>query len=297
MKIFVTGASGWIGSSVVPELIARGHQVTGLARSDASAAAIEAMGASVLRGDTDDTDILREGAIAADGVINLAFKHNFGDFAQAGADEARTVQVLGEALEGTGKALVISSGTPSNPGSVTTEQDNPAPVGPAAARAATVQIALDFASRGVRVSVVRLPRSVHGEGDGHGFIPRLVDFARENGVAPYLADGSQRWPAVHEKDAAHLFVLAVENAPAGSILHAVGDEGVTTFDIATAIGMQLGMPAEARTAEEIGFVGMVLSVDQASSAPATRALLNWEPTHPTLLEDIAAGYYTHPVVE
>jgi nucleoside-diphosphate-sugar epimerase len=291
MNVFVTGASGWIGSALVPELIAAGHHVVGLARSDASAAKVTAMGAEVLRGDTDDLELLRAAAADSDGVVNLAFKHDFADFASAGRDEARTVETLAAALEGTGKPLVVASGTPAVAGRVATENDEPAPVGPGAIRAGGPQTARDYATRGVRSSVVRLPRSVHGEGDAHGFIPRMIASAREKGVSGYVGDGAQRWPAVHVLDAAHLFRLALESAPAGSVLHAVGDEGVMTADIAAAIGTRLGMPTASVTAEDFGFLGMVLSFDQPASSTITRELLGWEPVQPGLIADIEAGHY------
>ncbi|MCU1579093.1 MAG: 3-beta hydroxysteroid dehydrogenase [Rhodoglobus sp.] len=291
MKVFVTGASGWIGSALVPELIAAGHHVVGLARSDASAAKVTAMGAEVLRGDTDDLELLRAAAADSDGVVNLAFKHDFDDFVSAGRDEARTVETLAAALEGSGKPLVVASGTPAVAGRVATENDEPAPVGPGAIRAGGPRTARDYATRGVRSSVVRLPRSVHGEGDAHGFISRMIAGACEKGVSGYVGDGAQRWPAVHVLDAAHLFRLALESAPAGSVLHAVGDEGVLTADITAAIGTRLGMPTASVTAEDFGFLGMVLSFDQPASSTITRELLGWEPVQPGLIADIEAGHY------
>jgi nucleoside-diphosphate-sugar epimerase len=291
MRVFVTGASGWIGSAVVPELIGTGHQVLGLARSDSSAAAIAAAGAEVLRGDLDDLDTLRAGAASSDGVIHLAFIHDFTDFeASVGADR-RAIETFDAALEGSGKPLVIASGTPAWPGRVATERDDFAPGSPVAARGANARAALDLASRGVRSSVVGLPRTVHGDGDRHGFIARLIGFARDSGVSGYIGDGSNRWPAVHVLDAANLFRLAVEQAPAGSRLHAVGDEGVPIRDIAEVIGRHLNLPTASVPAEDFGWMGQILAIDQPASSTLTRELLGWRPVQPGLLEDLDKGHY------
>jgi len=291
MRVFVTGASGWIGSAVVPELIGAGHQVLGLARSDSSAAAVSAAGAEVLRGDLDDLDALRAGAASSDGVIHLAFIHDFSDFeASVGADR-RAIETMGAVLDGSGKPLVIASGTPALPGRLATERDMQAPVGPVGRRAANARATLDLADRGVRSAVVGLPRTVHGDGDRHGFIARLVGIARDKGLSGYVGDGSSRWPAVHVLDAAHLFRLAVEQAPAGSRLHAVGDEGVRTRDIAEVIGRHLNMPIASAPAEDFGFLGMILAVDQPASAALTRELLGWRPVQPGLIEDMEKGHY------
>ncbi len=291
MRVFITGASGWIGSSVVPELIGAGHQVVGLARSEAAAAALAAAGAEVQRGSLDNLDGLREAAGRSDGVIHLAFIHDFTQFEAAVQADARAIEALGAALEGSGKPLVIASGTPAVPGGVATERDEPAPVGPAAARAANAQAALGLAARGVRSSVVRLPRSVHGDGDHHGLIARLIGIARDKGVSGYVGDGTSRWPAVHVLDAAPLFRLAVEQAPAGSTLHAVADEGVPIRDFAAVIGRHLNLPAVSLPAEDFGFLGMVLAVDQPASSVLTRALLGWRPVQPGLIEDLDQGHY------
>jgi nucleoside-diphosphate-sugar epimerase len=291
MCVFVTGASGWIGSAVVPELLGAGHQVLGLARSDDSAAAIAAAGAGVLRGDLDDLDTLRAGAAGSDGVIHLAFIHDFTDIEASVTADRRAIETMGGALEGSGKPLVIASGTPALPGRVATERDDPAPGSPVAGRFVTAQAALAMAARGVRSSVVGLPRTVHGDGDRHGFIARLVGIARDKGVAGYVGDGSNRWPAVHVLDAAHLFRLAVEQAPAGSRLHAVGDEGVPIRDIAEVIGRHLDVPTAPVPAGDLGFLGYVLSVDQPASAALTRELLGWRPVQPGLIEDMDKGHY------
>ncbi|HEX6509677.1 MAG TPA: SDR family oxidoreductase [Chloroflexota bacterium] len=293
MRIFATGASGWIGSAVVPELIGAGHQVVGLARSDASAAALSAAGVEVQRGTLDDLDSLRSGAASSDGVIHLAFIHDFTRFEDSVQADARAIQTLGAALEGSGKPLIIASGTPALPGRVATERDEPAPGGPAAGRAANALATLGMAARGVRSSAVRLPRSVHGEGDHHGFIARLIGIARDKGVSGYVGDGTQRWPAVHVLDAAHLFRLAVEQAPAGSALHAVADEGVPVRDIAAVIGRHLNLPAASVPAEDFGFLGMILAVDQPASSALTRELLGWQPVRPGLIADLDQGHYFH----
>jgi len=291
MRVFVTGASGWIGSAVVPELLGAGHQVLGLARSDDSAAAIAAAGAEVLRGDLDDLDALRAGAAGSDGVIHLAFIHDFTDFEASVTADRHAIETMGGALEGSGKPLVIASGTPALPGRVATERDESAPGSPVAGRMENARAALGMAARGVRSSVVGLPRTVHGDGDRHGFIARLVGIARDTGVSGYVGDGSSRWPAVHVLDAGHLFRLAVERAPAGSRLHAVGDEGVPIRDIAEEIGRHLNVPAASVPAGDLGFLGQVLSIDQPASATLTRELLGWRPVQPGLIEDMDKGHY------
>src|SRR5437016_7901620 len=255
MRVFVTGASGWIGSAVAPELIGAGHQVIGLARSDASAAALTAAGAEVERGTLDDLDILRSAAGASDGVIHLAFKHDIafsGGFQGAADADRRAVETIGEALAGSDRPFVIASGTLGlTPGRVATEQDGHGPgsasahlIGGAQTRLATAELTLSLAARGVRSSVLRLPPTVHGEGD-NGFMAALVGIARDKGVSGYIGDGSNRWPAAHRLDAAHLFRLALEKAPAGSVLHAVADEGVPIRAIADVIGQHLDLPVVA----------------------------------------------------
>jgi len=291
MRVFVTGASGWIGSAVIPELIGTGHQVLGLARSDSSATAIAAAGAEVLRGGLEDLDTLRAGAASSDGVIHLAFIHDFTRFEDSVSVDARAIETMGTALEGSGKPLVIASGTPALPGRVATERDEPAPGGPVAGRAGNARTALAMAARGVRSSVVGLPRTVHGDGDHHGFIARLVGIARDKGVSGYVGDGSSRWPAVHVLDAAPLFRLAVEQAPAGSRLHAVADEGVPIRDIAGVIGRHLNLPMASAPAEDFGFLGQILAIDQPASSALTRDLLRWRPVQPGLIEDLDKGHY------
>jgi len=293
MRIFVTGASGWIGSAVVPELLGAGHQVLGLARSDASAATVTAAGADVLRGSLEDLDVLRAGAEQSDGVIHLAFRHDFSRLDAAVAGEANAIETIGAVLAGSGRPFAAASGTPAVGGKVATEADE-IPTGsrsPMAGRAVNARTLLGLADRGVRAVTVGLPRSVHGDGDRRGFVPRLIGIARENKVSGYPGDGSSRWPAVHVLDAAVLFRLAVEQAPAGARLHAVGDEGIPVRDIAAAIGRHLDVPVEPRPAEDYGFLGQLLSIDMPAAAPLTRELLGWQPVQPGLLADLDAGHY------
>ncbi len=307
MRVFVTGASGWIGSAVVPELIGAGHQVVGLARSDASAAALAAAGAEVQRGSLDDLDRLSSVAAASDGVIHLAFKHDTafsGGFQDAADADRRAVETLGAALAGSDRPFVIASGTLGlAPGRVATERDgqslDPAVAalgGGPATRMGTALVTLALASQGVRSSVMRLPPTVHGDGD-NGFMAALVGIARDKGVSGYIGDGSNRWPAVHRLDAARLFRLALEKAPAGSTLHAVADEGVPVRAIAAVIGRHLNVPVAAISPEDagahFGFLAAFLGVDSPASSALTRALLEWQPTHPGLIDDLDQGHYFH----
>ncbi len=307
MRVFVTGASGWIGSAVVPELIGAGHQVTGLARSDASADALAAAGAEVHRGTLDDLDRLREAASAADGVIHLAFKHDIafsGDFQGAADADRRAVETFGEALANSDRPLLIASGTLGvAPGRVATERDghdsDPAMAGLGGGprtRWATAELTLSLASRGLRSSVVRLPPTNHGDGD-HGFIAALVGIARDSGVSGYIGDGTNRWPAVHRLDSARLFSLALENAPGGSTLHAVAEEGVPVRDIAEVIGRHLDLPVVSVSPEDAGehfaWLAGFLGIDAPASSLLTRELLGWQPTHPGLINDLDQGHYFH----
>jgi len=288
MHVFVTGATGFIGSAVVPELLAAGHAVTGLARSDTSAARLEEAGAAVLRGELADLDALRRGAVGADGTIHLGFVHDFANFAAAGVTDATAIAAMAEALEGTGKALVTASGTLGLPaGRVVTERDVPAQPYRATA--------LAYADRGVRAVELRLAPSVHGPGDG-GFVPALIGIARERSTSAYVGDGSGAWPAVHRLDAARLFRLAVESAPAGSVLHGAAEEGIATRAIAETIARHLGVgvsavePGEAAQ-QHFGWMGPFFSMDVRASHALTTELLGWEPTHPGLLADLDEGSY------
>ena len=291
MRIFVTGASGWIGSALVPELIGAGHRVLGLARSDASAAAVAAMGAEVLRGDLTDTDVLRAGTLDSDGVIHLAFVVPSVSETATRTDAA-AIEAFIAGLAGSGKPLVVSGATLVTPGRPATERDEIIAAGPIAARIANMRTALAAADRGVRASLVMLPRSVHGDGERHGFIPQLIALARAKGVCGYLGDGASRWPAVHVRDAARLYRLAVEQAPAGAVLNAVDDEGVPVREIAEAIGRHLNLPARSLPAEEFaGMLVYLLGTDMPASGAITQDLLGWKPTHPGLIEDIEQGHY------
>jgi nucleoside-diphosphate-sugar epimerase len=291
MRIFVTGASGWVGSAIVPELIRAGHHVLGLARSDASATSVSDMGADVLRGDLTDTAVLRAGALDSDGVIHLAFVVPSVSEAATRTD-ATAVETFAASLAGSGKPLVVTGATVVTPGRPATERDELIAAGPVAARIRNMQAALAAAERGVRACLVMLPRSVHGQGERHGFVPQLIAMARAKGVSGYIGDGASRWPAVHVKDAARLYRLAVEQAPAGEVLNAVGDEAVPVREIAEAIGRNLNLPAKSLPAEEFGgmFVPL-LSTDMPASSSITRALLGWQPNHVGLIEDIDQGHY------
>ena len=288
MRVFVTGGTGLIGSAVVAELLGNGHTVLALARSDASALAAEAAGAEPLRGGLADLDILRTGVAQADGVIHLAFGHDFSSadaVARSVAEESAALATLGDELVGSGCPFVTVSGTPYVPGRASTEADPPATDGPVGGRGRAVTAVLGLASRGVRSTAVRMPRTVHNQGTG-GFAGLLTDIARRTGVSGYPGDGTQRWPAVHALDAAILFRLALEQAEAGTSWHAVADEGDKVRDIAAVIGRRLGLPVEAVPAETYGPLGSIFSTDQPSSSAYTRQALGWEPKHPSLLEDL-----------
>ncbi|WP_425825493.1 SDR family oxidoreductase [Streptomyces fractus] len=288
MRVFITGGTGLIGSAVVAELLAAGHTVTALARSDASAQKATAAGADVLRGGLTDLDVLRGGAEQADGVVHLAFSNDFSSpeaLARSVAEEGAALEALGDALVGTDRPLVTASGTPRTEGRASTEEDPLPKDGPVGGRSVSVERALGLASRGVRSSAIRLPRTVHNQGDG-GFAGLLTQIARRTGVAGYPGDGTQRWPAVHALDAAVLFRLALEKGPAGSAWHAVADEGDAVADITAVIGRRLGIPAESVPEENFGPLGPIFATDQPSSSAHTRAALGWQPTHPGLLEDL-----------
>ena len=292
MRVFVTGASGHIASAVVPELIAAGHDVVGLARSDAAAASVTALGATVQRGDLDDLDGLAKVAADSDGVIHLAFNHQQARAAAIAADLA-AVHALGDALAGTGKPLVGTSGTLmlaylDRPG---TEEDPGLPGGRGDAENAVI----GFAERGVRSSVVRVPPITHSTLDRHGFARTLIAIAKQTGVAGYPRDGANRWPAGHTLDVALLYRLALEHASAGTRWHAVGDEGIPTREIAQSIGHHLGLPTASipddRLEAHFGFLAMVIALDNPTSNLETRRILGWEPTHPGLIEDFDTGDY------
>ena len=288
MHVFVTGGTGLIGSAVVAELLGNSHSVLVLARSEGSALTAEAAGAETLRGGLADLDVLRAGAARADGVIHLAFGHDFSSadaVAQAVAEESAALATLGEALVGSDRRFVTVSGTPWVPGRVSTEVDPVPTDGLVGGRGRAVTAVLGLAAQGVRSAAVRMPRTVHNEGDG-GFAGLLTDMARRTGVSGYPGDGAQRWPAVHALDAAVLFRLALELAPAGTAWHAVADEGDAVRDIAAVIGRRLQLPVEAVAEETFGPLGPIFATDQPSSSTHTRKALGWEPTHPSLLEDL-----------
>ncbi|HEV3390267.1 MAG TPA: SDR family oxidoreductase [Solirubrobacteraceae bacterium] len=295
MRVFVTGATGFIGSATVRELIDAGHQVVGLARSDEAAAALSEAGAEVHPGSLEDLDSLRSGAAAADGVIHTAYIHDFSQMENAAQADLRAVETMGAVLEGSGRPLVVTSGTALiKPGAVVTEEDWPDPGAAVHPRFATSVAARALADRGVRSSIVRPGASVHGEGD-HGFVPYLINLAREKGVSGYIGDGSNRWPAVHRLDTAHLYRLALENAPAGSVLHAVADEGVPSREIAEVTGRHLGVPVTSFSPEDaqehFGWMAMFWSLDAPASSELTQERMGWTPTHVGLIADLEQGHY------
>ncbi|MBV8181043.1 MAG: SDR family oxidoreductase [Mycobacterium sp.] len=295
MHVFVTGATGHIGSAVVNELLEAGHQVTGLARSEQSAAALTAKGAEAHRGDLDDLDSLRNATAAADGVIHLAFRHDFDDFVGAAETDLRAVKAMGEVLAGSDRPLVNTSGTlllaAVAQGRTATENDA-AEGGP---RIDSENATIALAERGVRSSVIRLSPLVHSTLDHHGFAHRLINIARERGVSAYIGDGTNRWPSVHTLDAAHLYRLALEAAPAGTRLHGVADEGVPFRDIAAVIGRHLDLPVKSISAEQayehFGFLGLFGQLDNPTSSALTQKLLDWHPEGPGLVEDLGEGHY------
>ena len=295
MKIFVTGATGFVGSAVVSELLSAGHQVLGLARSDESAQKLAAMGAQVQRGSLDDLESLSAGAAASDGVIHTAFKHDFSDFAACCELDRRAIEALGEALEGSERPIVVTSGLLAlAPGRIATEDESAAAQEKMMPRQSEAA-ALALAARGVCASTVRLPPSVHGDKDLHGFVPTLIGIARDKGVAAYIGDGNNRWPAVHYLDAARLFRLALERGETGAAYHGVGDQGVPMREIAAIIGRHLDVPVVSKTPEEasahFGWMAMVVGLDAPASSAITREKLGWNPTHAGLIADLEAGFY------
>jgi len=295
MRVFVTGATGFIGSAIVQELIAAKHEVLGLARSDAAAASLAAAGAHVHRGSLADLDSLQRGAAGADGVIHTAFNHDFSKFKENCETDRRVIAALGSALAGSERRLIITSGTgllTPGRGRIGTEADAPSANSTAIPRIASEEAAA--AARGARVSVVRLPPSVHGEGD-HGFVPLLIKFARDKGVAAYVGDGRNRWPAVHRLDAAKLFRLAVEQGTAGARYHGVAEEGVPFREIAGVIGRRLDVPVESLTPEEaashFGWFAHFASLDSPASSQCTPKLLGWQPQQEGLIADINRDSY------
>jgi nucleoside-diphosphate-sugar epimerase len=299
MHVFVTGATGWVGSAVVEELRAGGHRMSGLARSDAAAAALAAANVEVLRGSLEDLESLRAGAAAADAVVHMAFNHDFTRFAENGAVERRAIDALGSALAGTGKPLVVTSGVAFiAPGRLATEDDvrdpnaAPFPRNPEAGAVAA-------AGRGVRVSVIRLAPSVHGYGESHGFVPRVIALAREHGKSAFIGDGSNRWPGVHRLDVARLYRLALERAADYAVYHAIADEGVPFKEIAEVVGRRLDLPVVGVSGDEVcahfGAFAHFAQIDAAASSAQTREALSWHPREPGLLQDVDSAAY-FPVV-
>ena len=295
MRVFLTGATGFVGSAIVPELIAAGHQVIGLARSDAGAKSLAAAGATVHRGDLEDLDSLRSGAAASDGVIHAGFIHDFTRFKEVCETDRRAIDALASALAGSERPLLVTSGTALvSPGRLATEEMVPASGPTAIPRIASEEAAIAAAARGVRVSLVRLSPSVHGDGD-HGFVPTLVRIAREKGVSAYVGDGLNRWTAVHRLDTARLYRLAVEKGAAGARYHGVAEEGIAFRDIAEAIGRGLNIPVVSKSREEaadhFGWFAHFASLDCPASSKLTQERLGWRPTQLTLIEDLERGTY------
>jgi nucleoside-diphosphate-sugar epimerase len=297
MRVFITGGSGLTGPAVVSELVSAGHSVTGLARSDAAAGRLEALGASSHRGSLEDLDSLAAGAEAADGVVHMAFGGDFADPDDLVRRDCTAIEALGRALVGSGKPFVSTSGTlVMKAGQVSTEEDAPDPNSLGSFRIPGERACLDFAEQGVRSSVVRLAPTVHGP-DDHGFIPALISSARRTGISAYIGDGANRWPAVHRLDAANLFRLALEKAPAGTALHGTSESAVTIKSVAEQIGRILEIPTASLTLEQAAehlrnpFLAKVFAADSPVSSARTQTLLGWTPTHPTLLQDLELGDY------
>ena len=295
MRVFVTGATGFIGAAVVRELIDSGQRVLGLARSDAGAKSLAAAGADVHRGSLEDLESLQSGALAADGVIHTAFIHDFSNYGPAAEVDRRAIETLGDALAGSDRPLIVTAGTllVQRKGSLATEENASNPNFPRKSEQAT----LALAARGVRASVLRLPPSVHGSGD-HGFVPRLISLAREKGVSAFIGDGLNRWPAVHRLDAAHLYRLMLEKGSAGATYHGVADEGIPTREIAEVIGRHLNVPVVSKPREEaadhFGWIGLFFRIDAPASSALTQERLGWRPVHPGLVADLNAENYFEP---
>lgn len=296
MRVFVTGATGWVGAAVVKDLLAAGHQVLGLARAEDKAAALAATGAEVLRGTLDDLDLLRQGAKAADAVIHTAFNHDFSKFTENCAQDERAILAMGAVMEGTEKQILVTSGMArlaEGQGRLATEADRPPPVSPAYPRASEAA-ARALTGRGVRAGAVRLPPSVHGKGD-HGFVPHLIELARQTGVSAYIGEGRNGWASVHRFDAAPVYRLALESSVADDIFHAVADEAVPFKAIAEEIGRQLGVPVRSLTPEQaaahFGWFAVFAGLEMTASSRQTRDWLGWRPTHASLLADLEEGHY------
>jgi len=298
MRVFVTGATGFVGSAIVKELISAGHRVLALARSDAAAKSVVAAGAKVHRGSLEDLESLCRGTAAADAVIHTAFNHDFNNYAPATEADRCVIETLGRELAGSDRPLIVTSGSliakPEGP--LATEEDEPTPNFPRKSEKA----ALPLSARGVRASVLRLPPSVNGHGD-HGFVPRLISIAREKGVSAYIGDGLNRWPAVHRLDAAHLYRLVLENSSARGRYHGVADEGVPTREIAEVIGRRLNVPVVSKSRQEaadhFGWIALFFGMDSPASSAKTQEQLGWRPVQPGLIADLDAEHYFEPIVD